>query len=114
MRIDIVDDRRALQVLTLFFSATGNSEYVARLFSGQMGAECLSIEDDADFSAAIRGNETIAFCYPIFASRVPRIMREFVARHMGEISGKKIVVLVTQGLFSGDGQYFCVKLGRGV
>jgi ferredoxin len=91
------------KVLTLFFSATGNTEYIARLFSDQMGAECLSIEDDADFTVAIKNHEVIAFCYPIYASRVPRIMREFVAKYMSEISGKKIVILVTQVLFSGDG-----------
>lgn len=90
-------------MLTLFFSATGNTEYIARLFSKQMKAECLSIEADMDFASAIKKQETIAFCYPIYASRVPRIMREFVAKHLNEISGKKIIILVTQVLFSGDG-----------
>jgi len=90
-------------MLTLYFSATGNTEYIARLFSHNMDIECLSIESNTDFVSAIEKQETIAFCYPIYASRVPRIMREFVAKHMSELSGKKIVILVTQVLFSGDG-----------
>jgi len=90
-------------VLTLFFSSTGNTEYIAKLFSYKMGAECLSIEADADFESAIKNNAIVTFCYPIYASRVPRIMREFVAKHMKCFYGKKIIILVTQVIFSGDG-----------
>ena len=90
-------------MLTLYFSATGNTEYIARLFSIQMNAACLSIEADVNFTAEIKANDTIAFCYPIFASRVPRIMREFTAKHMSDLSGKKIIIFVTQMMFSGDG-----------
>jgi len=34
-------------MLTLYFSGTGNTEYVAKLFSQKMSAKCFSIEDDA-------------------------------------------------------------------
>ena len=68
-----------------------------------MGACCLSIEDDADFTNLIKANDTIAFCYPIYGSRVPRVMREFVIRHMADLNGKRIAIFVTQVLFSGDG-----------
>jgi len=90
-------------MLTLYFSATGNTEYIARFFSKQMDAECLSIEEEADFSQKIEMHDHIAFCYPIYGSRVPRIMRKFVDKHKSDLSGKKIIILVTQMLFSGDG-----------
>ncbi|MCL2405376.1 MAG: EFR1 family ferrodoxin [Defluviitaleaceae bacterium] len=90
-------------MLTLYFSATGNSEFVARVFSKQMGAVCLSIEDNANFMQTINAHDTIAFCYPIYGSRVPRNMREFVAKHRCAINGKKIIIFATQGAFSGDG-----------
>jgi ferredoxin len=90
-------------MLTLYFSGTGNTKYLAELFSGKMGAECISIEADVDFSHAILAHDTLAFCYPIYNSRVPRIMRAFVHKHMTELRGKKVVILVTQMLFSGDG-----------
>ena len=90
-------------MLTIYFSGTGNTKHIAELFSRKMEARCLSIEDDADFQAEIKGHDTIAFCYPIYASRVPRIMREFIAKHMSCLVGKKVVILVTQLLFSGDG-----------
>ena len=90
-------------MLTLYFSGTGNSKHIAEVFSRKMGAICQSIEADANFAKIIKAHKTIAFCYPIYGSRVPRIMREFVAKYIHELTGKKIIILVTQVLFSGDG-----------
>ena len=102
MSIKIIEDWREI-MLTLYFSGTGNTEFIAKRFSHKMDAQCLSIEDDADFSSAIRANDTIAFCYPIYYSRVPRNMRVFAVKHQRELTGKKIIILVTQMMFSGDG-----------
>jgi len=90
-------------MLTLYFSATGNSKYIAELFSKEMNAKPISIEEDANFTQEIKEHDTIAFCYPIYGSRVPRILREFVVKYMGELSGKKLIIFVTQVAFSGDG-----------
>ena len=90
-------------MLTLYFSATGNTEHIARIFSRQMDAKCLSIEDEANFKAEIKAHDTLAFCYPIYGSRIPRNMREFVVKHMSDINGKRVVILITQMMFSGDG-----------
>jgi NAD-dependent dihydropyrimidine dehydrogenase PreA subunit len=87
----------------LFFSGTGNTEYIANLFSGKMGGKCFSIETEADLSGEIEAHDTITFCYPIYGSRVPRIMREFVIKHMADLTGKKLIIFVTQMIFSGDG-----------
>ena len=90
-------------MLTLYFSGTGNTKYAAELFSQKTGAECFSIEADIDFASVIQEHDTIAFCYPIYCSRVPQIMRVFAHNHMAYLVGKKIIILVTQQAFSGDG-----------
>jgi len=90
-------------MLTVYFSGTGNTKYAAELFSGRMGGRCFSVEDDADFAAEIKACDTVAFCYPVYGSRVPLIMREFAVKHMDALQGKKLIVLVTQTIFSGDG-----------
>ena len=90
-------------MLTLYFSGTGNTKYIASLFSKKMNAGCISIEADTDFAAEIKAHETITFCYPIYNSRVPRIMREFAHNHMTDLVGKRIIILVTQQVLSGDG-----------
>ena len=101
-------------MLTLYFSGTGNSKYVAELFADKMGGNCISIEEKADFGGLIQPEERIAFVYPIYLSRVPRIMREFVKTHRTQLHGKKLVILCTQMEFSGDGaRCFTDLLPRG-
>jgi len=90
-------------ILTLYFSGTGNTKYIAEQFSEKIDAKCLSIEEDANFTDEIKTHDTIAICYPIYGSRVPLIMREFVTQHMGALKGKKLAIFVTQLIFSGDG-----------
>ena len=89
-------------MVVLYFSATGNSKYIAELFSRNMNAICYSIEEDVDFADLI-SEDTICFCYPIFGSRVPRLMREFAITHMESLKNKKIIIFCTQMYFSGDG-----------
>jgi len=118
-----------MKILCLYFSGTGNTKYIAELFSSKMAAKCLSIEsretnpckfepceiepreikpqdndkNTPNFASEIAQHDTIAICYPIYGSRVPLIMREFIAKHLSAFAGKKLVIFVTQMIFSGDG-----------
>lgn len=90
-------------MIMLYFSGTGNSEYIARRFSERMGVHCHSIEEDMDFAKLLADEDTVAVCYPIYGSCAPRIMRDFVERHRAVLSEKKFIILCTQMMFSGDG-----------
>ena len=90
-------------MVLFYFSGTGNSEYLAKFFCREMGANCHSIEEAVDFHALITSNDVIGFCYPIYGSRLPRNMRQFVDRHVEELKGKKLIIFATQWAFSGDG-----------
>ena len=90
-------------MVMFYFSGTGNSKYIAELFCQNMEASCYSIEDKVDFSQLINSEVIIGFCYPIYGSRVPRNMRQFVQRFLPELKGKKLIIFATQLLFSGDG-----------
>jgi len=90
-------------MLMLYFSATGNSRYIARLFSAKMKFASHSIEENTDFEKLINKSGIIAFCYPIYGSRVPRPMREFVSQHIDALRDKKLIIFCTQAMFSGDG-----------
>ncbi|MCL2426454.1 MAG: EFR1 family ferrodoxin [Oscillospiraceae bacterium] len=92
-------------MVMLYFSGTGNSKYVAELFCkhNDNDVECYSIEENIDFENLISAEDVIAFCYPVYMSRVPRIMRGFVAQHMHTLKGKKTIVFCTQLILSGDG-----------
>ncbi|MCL2185848.1 MAG: flavodoxin domain-containing protein [Treponema sp.] len=80
-------------MLMLFFSGTGNSKYIAELFCRKINtipvSQCYSIEENVDFGKLISSYETIGFCYPIYGSRVPRIMREFAGKYIEFLKDKK-------------------------
>jgi len=68
-----------------------------------MDATCHSIESDVNFAQEILLHNIIAFCYPVYMSRVPRIMREFISQYMQILKDKKLIILCTQLALSGDG-----------
>ena len=97
-------------MVTLFFSGTGNTQYIAEFYSKLMKSECYSIEDVADFETIICNEDTITFCYPVYGSRVPEIMRVFVQKYKAHLHGKKLIILCTQLFFSGDGARVFMEL----
>ena len=70
-------------MVTLFFSGTGNTKYVAEHVSKKLNAVCHSIEEDIDFPSIIKAHDCICVAYPIYASRSPLIFREFVNSRCG-------------------------------
>ncbi len=65
-------------------------------------AKAFSIEDN-DVIAAINEHEEIIFSYPVQYSNVPKMLQDFINDNRELWSGKKIFVIATMGLFSGDG-----------
>lgn len=90
-------------MIMLYFSGTGNSAYIAKGFSQRMEADCHSIEENIDVASLLSAYDTVAVCYPIYGSCVPRIMRDFVEKHRTILVEKKLIILCTQMMFSGDG-----------
>lgn len=90
-------------MVIVYFSGTGNSAYLAKLFARQMECECYSIEEAIDFEAVFQNQDIIAICYPIYGSCVPKIMRDFAAKHRSLLEQKKLIIFCSQMMFSGDG-----------
>lgn len=91
-------------MLGIYFSGTGNSRYAAELFYREYDKKTrvLSIED-SDVLTAVNDANLIVFAYPVQFSTVPKIMRDFVTDNKGRWRNKKVFVIATMGLFSGDG-----------
>ncbi|MCR4867252.1 MAG: EFR1 family ferrodoxin [Lachnospiraceae bacterium] len=83
---------------------TGNSRYAAELFCREYDKDAIAytIEDD-DVLKAVNSADVIVFSYPVQFSTVPKIMRDFVTNNKELWRNKKIFVIATMGLFSGDG-----------
>ena len=91
-------------MIGIYFSGTGNSKYAVELFCREYdeGAKAYSIEDPSVLSV-IPNVDLIVFAYPVQYSTVPKILRDFVTDNKELWRGKKVFVIATMGLFSGDG-----------
>ena len=91
-------------MIGIYFSGTGNSKYAAELFCKEYENESptYSIED-AEAITAITESDFIVFAYPVQFSTVPKILRDYITEHNELWMNKKVFIIATMGLFSGDG-----------
>ena len=92
------------RVTGVYFSGTGNSRYAAECFCRDLDKDSmvLSIEDP-DAVSEIRRSDMLVFAYPVQYSTVPKILRDFITNNSGLWTNKKVFIIATMGLFSGDG-----------
>ncbi len=97
----------------VYFSGTGNTEYCIRQFVNKYdaAASVLSIEDSAVIQA-IKENDFIVFAYPVYYSNLPKIVRDFMEGNKKYFRDKKIFIIATMALFSGDGAGCSARLFR--
>ncbi len=95
----------------IYFSGTGNSKYCIERFMKEYGTgiQIFSIEDE-DALAHIKDSDEIVISYPVYFSNIPKILRDYVIRNGSLWQGKKIFVIATMGLFSGDGAGMLARL----
>lgn len=95
----------------IYFSGTGNSRYAAELFCSEYGKgaevvppapKVFSIEDE-NVVEGVGQDDMLVFAYPVQFSTVPKILRDFINDNKELWKNKKIFVIATMGLFSGDG-----------
>lgn len=92
----------------IYFSGTGNTKYCLDKFleyySGNKENKLYSISiEDRDCIKEIKDNNDIALAYPIYYSDLPIIVRNFIIDNKEIFKNKNIFIIVTMGLFSGDG-----------
>ncbi len=97
-------------MVVIYFSGTGNTRFIAKRFSREMGCDSYSIEEDVDFGKIISESDTIALCYPIHFSQAPLFFMDFIKKHKKQFKGKKIISLCSQQFYSGDGARSIVDL----
>lgn len=98
----------------IYFSGTGNSKYAAECFcrNYDKDSKVFSIEDP-DAVSEIKHSDLLVFAYPVQYSTVPKIMRDFITNHSELWMNKKVFIIATMGLFSGDGSGMLGRLLHG-
>lgn len=91
-------------MLGIYFSGTGNSRYALDVFLKEYNNSSVifSIED-VGLIEEIKNHEELVFSYPVQYSTVPKILRDFINANPNLWQGKKVFIIATMGLFSGDG-----------
>lgn len=96
----------------IYFSGTGNTALCLSEFLRHCGGgELYSIEEPAAVSAISRETELV-FAYPIYYSSLPKIVRDFIDGNSALWNGKRIYVIATMAMFSGDGAGVSARLFR--
>lgn len=98
-------------MIGVYFSGTGNTKHCIQKLLNEIdsGAHCISIEDK-NVVCEIRKNDIIILAYPIYFSNLPKIMHDFIVENGVVFANKKVYLMVTMGLFSGDGAGCAARL----
>ena len=88
----------------IYFSGTGNSKYAAEVFCKEYDKESgvYSIED-TEALTVVTESDLIVFAYPVQFSTVPKILRDYITDNSELWMNKRVFIIATMGLFSGDG-----------
>lgn len=91
-------------MIGVYFSGTGNTRHCVEYFVGQLSSQalCYSIEDEK-VRERIKEHDVIIMGTPVYFSDFPKILRDFIQENGALFQGKKVFVIATMGLFSGDG-----------
>lgn len=100
-------------MIGVYFSGTGNTKHCVEKFVKQYDSTCISISIEEDgICEAIAEHTMLVFGYPVYFSNAPKIVQDFIADHHVHFKGKKIFIIATMGLFSGDGTGCTARLFR--
>ncbi len=98
-------------MIGVYFSGTGNTKHcVERLVKGLNENAPVYALENKDTLSAIQNSEMIIFGYPVQYSNLSKIVRDFIVDNAKVFYGKKIFIVATMGLFSGDGAGLSARL----
>lgn len=98
---------------SFYFSGTGNTRYVVERLCEKLSQsyeiQTFDISEHKYLERNIVSADRIIIGFPIYGSSAPIPMRDFVERYSKQWSGKDLIIIITQYMFSGDG---AASLGR--
>ena len=91
-------------MLGVYFSGTGNTRHWVETFVGCCDdtGEAISIENPGS-GRLLSEHDFIVFGYPVYYSNIPKIVGDFISNHKSCFQNKKIFIIATMGMLSGDG-----------
>lgn len=98
-------------MIGIYFSGTGNTKYCLENFVAlyDRNIEITPLEDTGTMEK-VTYHKDIIFAYPIYYSNLPKIVRDFICENSDIWKGKRVFIIATMGLFSGDGAGVSARL----
>ncbi|MCL2116163.1 MAG: EFR1 family ferrodoxin [Methanobrevibacter sp.] len=90
-------------MLGIYFSGTGNTKYCLEKFLKYYGGSELFSIENPELISELKEFEEIVLAYPIYYSNIPKIVRDFIKENKDDFKNKRVFIIATMGLFSGDG-----------
>jgi len=88
----------------IYFSGTGNSRYALEVFLKECGSDShLYPVEHENLAELLSDHDELVFSYPVQYSAVPKMVSDFVRSNSELWQGKRIFIIATMALFSGDG-----------
>jgi Pyruvate/2-oxoacid:ferredoxin oxidoreductase delta subunit/flavodoxin len=97
----------------IYFSGTGNTKHCVEEFVRCFDAknQAFSIETP-EIDKLLANEDIVVFGHPTHFSNAPKMVRDFILSHKELFRGKKIFIIATMGLFSGDGAGCSARIFR--
>lgn len=98
-------------MIGIYFSGTGNTKFCIDKFMEEYdhSKNAFPIEAKETLSQIANSRE-IVIGYPVQYSNIPRILQDYIVRNRQLWNGKKVFIIATMGLFSGDGAGILARL----
>lgn len=99
----------------LYFSGTGNTRHCVEQFVRSFDPDSVvtAIKPSGlDLDWLLGGEDTIVFGSPVYFSNTPKMVRDFILNNATIFRGKRVFIIATIGLFSGDGAGCAARIFR--
>ena len=95
----------------IYFSGTGNTKFCVDKFVEDYGCSKNSFSvEDKEVLENIKNDDKIVTGYPVQYSNIPKILRDYIVLIRSVWKGKRVFIIATMGLFSGDGAGILARL----
>lgn len=99
--------------MILYYSASGNSEYIAKLLAGYLKDECVNLLErirTKDYSK-LCSKKPFVICAPVYVCEMPRFLSEYL-KHLPMRGNRNVYFVFTSGGYAGMSGDLAKKLIR--
>ena len=99
--------------MVLYFSATGNTKFIAKEIAKRTGDECVNLLErirNQDFSS-VHSEKPFIICAPVYVCEIPRFMTKYLKK-LSFTGSKDVYFILTSGGYCGPSGYLLKKIFR--